>query len=124
MVGGGHFPALQLGFCLPVERHEAGTSAGAVQTRLANAEATDGRHTVPFPEFQPIKSSKESCKEKEQGCYYSSLCTYKHDFLLFQLFLLDPCTGSILLAELCCLCNFCWCSFPDDFTVDNFLEYS
>lgn len=50
MVGGGHFPALQLGCCLPVERHEAGTGAGAVQARITNAEGTDGRHTVPFPQ--------------------------------------------------------------------------
>lgn len=72
MVGGGHFPALQLSCCLPVERHEAGTGAGAGQARITNAAGTDGRHTIPFPESQPIKSSKESCKENKQGCYYSS----------------------------------------------------
>lgn len=124
IVRGGNFPALQLGCCLPVERHESGRGAGAVQARITNAEGTDGRHTIPLPESQPIKSSKESCKESKQGCYYSSWCTYIHDCLLFQLFILDPCTGSVLLAELCCLCNFCWCSFPDAFTVDNFIKQS
>lgn len=124
IVKGGNFPALQLGCCLPLERHGSDRGAGAVQTRITNAEGTDGRHTSPLPECQPIKSSKESCKESKQGCYYSSWCIYIHDCLLFQLFILDPCTGSVLLAELCCLCNFCWCSFPDAFTVDNFIKQS
>lgn len=53
MVGGGHFPAQQLGCCLPVERHEAGTGAGAVQARITNAEGTGGRLTIPFLNLSP-----------------------------------------------------------------------
>lgn len=39
----------------------------------------------------------------EQERQYSSWYIYKYCFLLFQLFLLDPCTGSIPLARLCFL---------------------
>lgn len=83
----------------------AGTKLSQVQVKysqeIASAESTDGRQTVPFPETWPIKSNKESCKNKQDS--YSSWYTYKHYFVLFQLFLLDPCTGSVLLAKLCFL---------------------
>jgi len=104
MEGEGHPPALQLACCLPTG---AGTKLLQVQVRCrqraADAESADGRQTVPSLETWPLKSSKEICKEKQQGSYYSSWYTNKDYFLLFQLFLLDPCTGSVLLAELCFL---------------------
>lgn len=102
-VGEGHLPPLQLDCCPPTE---TGTKLSQVQVKyrqITNAESADGRRTVPFPETWPIKSNKESFKENKQGSYYSSWYTYKHYFLLFQLFLLDPCTGSVLLAKLCFL---------------------
>lgn len=104
MVGEGHSPTLQLDCCLPTE---TSTELPATQVKyrqwIANAGRADGRQSNPFPETSPIKSNEESCKKDKQDGYYSGWYTCKHCFLLFQLFLLDPCTGSILLAELCCL---------------------
>lgn len=94
-------------FYLPLE---TGMKLTQVQVKyrqwVANAESAN----------QPLSwnlayEQQQGKLQGEQARQYSSWYTYKYCFLLFQLFLLDPCTGSIPLARLCFLWNFFGAAF-------------